>query len=242
MTQTETKKKNKVTVETINIKGKEYVPVFENVKRFNAEYPNGRLLFEKTIDDGTRIQFICKAYKNFDIDTYVKCAEAGVEYKADAEGYAEEVLGGKGVNQTSHIENCQTSSAGRALRFIFPSVEASDYELAVAGSNALNKKTATFAGEVKDNTHANHNPVSVSSNDTKTSDSASISSPNLAIVELQRLQKSMSNDDLLEVIQKAWQSLLLPYVITDLKQAKFRIEQLALADQKELANVLQLKN
>lgn len=241
MTQTQTKKKNKVTVETINIKGKEYVPVFENVKRFNAEYPNGRLLFEKTIDDGTRIQFICKAYKNFDIDTYIKCAEAGVEYKADAEGFAEEVLGGKGVNQTSHIENCQTSSAGRALRFIFPSVEASDYELAVAGSNALNKKTATFAGDVQDNTHANHNPVSVSS-DTKTSDSASASSPNLAIVELQRLQKSMSNDDLLTTIQKAWQELLLPFVITDLKQAKFRIEQLALADQKELANVLKSKN
>ena len=52
----------------------------------------------------------------------------------------------------------------------------------------------------------------------------------------------MSNDDLLTTIQKAWQELLLPFVITDLKQAKFRIEQLALADQKELANVLKSKN
>lgn len=237
-------KKNKVKVETIDIHGKPYVPVFENVKRFVAEYPNGRILFEKVLDDGQRIQFVAKLYKDFNIDDYVKCANANVDYLPDAIGFAEEVLGGAGVNKTSHVENCQTSSAGRALRFIYPSVEATDYELVTAASNLLNsnksvpvvkqettidKLVEASVGAEKSYTKPNNSNLS----QTQSYDT------NVAIVQLKRLQKQLPAEELLDVLKKAWVECALPSQIIDFEDAKAKIIKLGFGDTKELAVELQ---
>lgn len=237
------KKKNKVKVETIDIHGKPYVPVFENVKRFVAEYPNGRILFEKILDDGQRIQFVAKLYKEFNIDDYVKCASAGVDYLPDAIGYAEETLGGSGVNKTSHVENCQTSSAGRALRFIYPSVEATDYELVTAASNLLNtnksvpvKKQETMIDKKADDASDKQSQSSVATVSSQPYDN------NIAIVQLKRLQKHLPADELLSVLKKAWVASALPNQIIDFDDAKDKILKLGLADTQALADVLSKMN
>jgi len=70
--------------------------------RFWAEHPNGRVLTE-LIHHGEG-QFIVRTalFREGDNQPF-------------ATGYAEELVTTRGVNQTSALENCETSSTGRAL-------------------------------------------------------------------------------------------------------------------------------
>ena len=88
-------------LKTINIKGKEYVEVNERLKYFRSHYPNHTLtseVIEKTPDS----ILILSTIRN----------ENGV---AVATGLAEEIKGSTFINKTSYVENCETSSWGRAL-------------------------------------------------------------------------------------------------------------------------------
>lgn len=88
-------------LKTINIKGKEYVEVNERLKYFRSHYPNHTLtseVIEKTPDS----ILILTTIRN----------ENGV---AVATGLAEEIKGSTFINKTSYVENCETSSWGRAL-------------------------------------------------------------------------------------------------------------------------------
>ena len=81
----------------------EYTPVSERIKQFWIDHPNGAILSELVFDDGKRcvIKTTLWLDKNDPQPTTVD--------------YAEEHLTDRGVNATSRIENCCTSSQGRSL-------------------------------------------------------------------------------------------------------------------------------
>ena len=80
-----------------------YAPVADRLALFWADNPNGRIVTEIIVDDGTRIVFRAAVYRELDDDRPV------------ATGYAEEIRGSSNVNRTSALENAETSAVGRAL-------------------------------------------------------------------------------------------------------------------------------
>ena len=81
----------------------EYTPVSERIKAFWIDHPNGAIHSELVYDDGTRC-----------VVKTVLCLDKS-DVQPTTVDYAEEHLTDRGVNATSRIENCCTSSQGRAL-------------------------------------------------------------------------------------------------------------------------------
>ena len=81
----------------------DYEPVEVRLEKFIKDYPSFRIATELEVVEATR--YIVKAY-------LYKDASDGVAW---ATGYAEETVTSRGVNQTSALENCETSAIGRAL-------------------------------------------------------------------------------------------------------------------------------
>ena len=81
----------------------DYEPVEVRLEKFIKDYPAFRISTELEVVEATR--YIVKAY-------LYKDASDGVAW---ATGYAEETVSSRGVNQTSALENCETSAIGRAL-------------------------------------------------------------------------------------------------------------------------------
>jgi len=81
----------------------DYEPVEVRLEKFIKDYPAFRISTELEVVEATR--YIVKAY-------LFKDAQDGVAW---ATGYAEETVTSRGVNQTSALENCETSAIGRAL-------------------------------------------------------------------------------------------------------------------------------
>jgi hypothetical protein len=73
------------------------------LEKFIKDYPSFRIATELEVVEASR--YIVKAY-------LYKDASDGVAW---ATGYAEETVSSRGVNQTSALENCETSAIGRAL-------------------------------------------------------------------------------------------------------------------------------
>jgi hypothetical protein len=87
-------------MKTIDIKGKEYVMVNERILEFRKLYPTGSIINEMiSLQDG-----VCVFKTSIIIDNEVL-----------AVGHASEKEGSTFINKTSFIENCETSSCGRAL-------------------------------------------------------------------------------------------------------------------------------
>ena len=86
---------------TINIKGKNYVPVTERVKYFRENYPNFTLISEIISLDETSVLMKATVYDP--------------DGKVMAVGHAQEDRASSNINKTSYVENCETSSWGRAL-------------------------------------------------------------------------------------------------------------------------------
>ena len=88
---------------TIDIHGKPYVMVKDRVIHFNNEHPNG-CIRSKLVDR---------------IDSVVIFEAKGIPDIDKPErfftGHAEEIIGSSQINQTSALENCETSAIGRAL-------------------------------------------------------------------------------------------------------------------------------
>jgi len=80
-----------------------YEPVEDRLRRFWADSPEGRII--------TRIHPSPEG--EWIIETQVW--RDGSRTLPDATGYAHEVVTSRGVNATSALENCETSSIGRAL-------------------------------------------------------------------------------------------------------------------------------
>jgi len=85
---------------TINIKGKEYVPVVERVKEFHVQHPKGSI--ETEIMPSTDNLVVIKATVTFDGQTFVGHSQA--EW-------------GKGMMGNVALEVAETSAVGRALGF-----------------------------------------------------------------------------------------------------------------------------
>ena len=81
----------------------DYEPVEVRLEKFIKDYPSFRIATELEVVEATR--YIVKAY-------LFKNTEDSVAW---ATGYAEETVTNRGVNQTSALENCETSAIGRAL-------------------------------------------------------------------------------------------------------------------------------
>jgi hypothetical protein len=81
----------------------DYEPVEVRLEKFIKDHPSFRISTELEVVEATR--YIVKAY-------LFKNAEDSLAW---ATGYAEETVTSRGVNQTSALENCETSAIGRAL-------------------------------------------------------------------------------------------------------------------------------
>ena len=100
-------------LKTINIKGKEYVPVNERIKAFQEIYKKGSIVVEVVHQSDSNILMRAKVFPD---------ASDQLRYFT---GYAFEKNSGGMVNNTSHVENCETSAVGRALGFLGIGVETS---------------------------------------------------------------------------------------------------------------------
>ena len=87
-------------MESINIKGKEYIPVNERIKEFWKRYPNGNIITEIISNENGVCVFKATIYVNGEI------AATGHAYEKETSSF---------INKTSYIENCETSAVGRAL-------------------------------------------------------------------------------------------------------------------------------
>ena len=98
---------------TTNIKGKQYVEVNERVKAFKSlsEYKDMSLETEivHLTDDSCVVRAIIKDQSGRTLAT----------------GMAQEDKSSSRINQTSYVENCETSAVGRALGFMGIGIETS---------------------------------------------------------------------------------------------------------------------
>lgn len=114
---------------TVNIKGKEYIPVNERIKAFRKVCSNGQIDTELVlIEDGFCI---------------IKATVKDEEGNLLATGYASEKESSSYINKTSFIENCETSAVGRALGFcgigIDTSIASSDEVERAKNAHELNE-------------------------------------------------------------------------------------------------------
>ena len=88
-------------MKTIKIKGKDYIEVNERIKFFRENFP----------DYSLTSQVIQKTPESILIKATIKNQDGVVV----ATGMAEEIKGTTYINETSYVENCETSAWGRAL-------------------------------------------------------------------------------------------------------------------------------
>lgn len=81
----------------------DYEPVEERLEKFWKDYPDGRIYTELLESTPTRFIVFTSIYRTFADD------------HPWATGLAFEVISDRGVNATSALENCETSSIGRSL-------------------------------------------------------------------------------------------------------------------------------
>lgn len=134
-----------LNLKTINLKGKEYSMVSSRLEIFRKHFGfKYGIIEEILVDDGKRV-----VTKTSIIDRDNPETPIGV-------GHAEEIRGSSLVNKTSAIENCMTSSLGRALATaaaLHGGEMASSNELEKANNNKKNieEKEIKEKEENKDN-------------------------------------------------------------------------------------------
>ena len=123
-------KKANSELKTLDIRGKEYVPVNERVKAFRRVCPDGTITTE---------------ILQLDRDAVVIRATVQDETgKILGTGMGREEKGLGNINKTSFVENCETSAVGRALGMIGIGVDAS-FASADEVANAIAQQETTQA-------------------------------------------------------------------------------------------------
>lgn len=88
-------------LKSLDIKGKDYIPVNERIKAFRYIYPRGQIITEIIgLENG-----VCT----------MKASVYDNEGRLLATGHGQEKENSTFINKTSYIENCETSCVGRAL-------------------------------------------------------------------------------------------------------------------------------
>lgn len=131
------------TIQTTDIKGKEYAEVNQRVKAFRMLYPNGAITTDiVSLNDGIVV---------------IKATVQDEEGKTLATGYAYEKENSTFINKTSFIENCETSAVGRALGMCGIGIDVSiaSYE-EVANAIENQKKEAPNKSTVKGASTSNY--------------------------------------------------------------------------------------
>ena len=108
---------------TVDIKGKSYTQVSTRINLFRKYFPMASIETLITYNDDIRVIIQTKISLN---DTVI------------ATGYAEERGDGNYINQTSAVENCETSSIGRALSNL--GLGGSEYASSFEVTNAIAKQ------------------------------------------------------------------------------------------------------
>ena len=120
-------------IKTTDIKGKDYASVNERIKAYRKVYPTGAITteIEEIKDDYVRIRAVVRNENGITIAT----------------GTASETLTGDErkdrINETSMVENCETSAVGRALGFAGFGVD-----IAVASAEDMKKAKANEVFEI----------------------------------------------------------------------------------------------
>lgn len=91
-------------MKTINIKGKEYVPVVERVKEFHKLYPNGTINTRILSDSDNRVIVEASIRTDFGVNGREFTGHSQAEW-------------GKGIMGNVALEVAETSAIGRALGF-----------------------------------------------------------------------------------------------------------------------------
>lgn len=95
------------TIETTDIKGKEYAEVNQRIKAFRMVYPDGIIDTQMiSNENGVCIFKAQVGYYEDNIDGCVRWLGTGYAYEKENSSF---------INKTSYIENCETSAVGRAL-------------------------------------------------------------------------------------------------------------------------------
>lgn len=128
------------SIQTMDVKGREYAMVNQRIKAFRMCYPEGTIETELI----SNIDGVCifrAVVKNIDI-----ILGTGTAYEKESSSY---------INKTSYIENCETSAVGRALGmcgFGIDTSVASYEEVANAVTNQEKKASKDAVKFIKDNT------------------------------------------------------------------------------------------
>jgi len=112
---------------TVNIKGKDYVPVAERVRFFNENYTNGSITTE-IVSEVDSQNIVVKAIVRPDVE----------ETERIFTGHSQATVGEGYINKTAALENAETSAVGRALGMMGIGITDS-----VASADEVSK--ATFA-------------------------------------------------------------------------------------------------
>ena len=139
-------------MEAIKIKGKDYIQVHERVAEFRRNPLYKSLTIETEIVEKNYSELTGDIVKNDKVvgkktskvldSIIIKCVIRTKEGNIVSTGYAQEEKTTSFVNETSFVENCETSAVGRALGFLGIGIKdsiASADALVVAISNQ--KKT-----------------------------------------------------------------------------------------------------
>ena len=124
-----------ITLNTLNIKGNEYVPVNERLRGFWNLYPNGRILTTLVSNENGVCVMRAEVYINKE-DTIP--TTTGTAYEKESSSF---------INKTSYIENCETSCIGRALGILGIGIEksiasAEEVENAIENQNLIEEVKA----------------------------------------------------------------------------------------------------
>lgn len=113
------------SIKTTPIKGKDYAEVSERIKAFRSICPNGSIQTDiVSLENGV------VTMKSTVLDEEGKVLATGMAQEKESNGY---------INKTSFIENCETSSVGRALGMCGLGVDMS-VASALEVANAINNQ------------------------------------------------------------------------------------------------------
>lgn len=127
-------KKVNASLETMDIKGKKYIPVNERVKAFRMLHPDGTIETELV--------------RYEDANIIVK-ATVKVNGEIKATGYGKEVEGSSNINRTSALENAETSAVGRALGFLGIGIDTSIASYEEVNNAKLNQEGNALATPIE---------------------------------------------------------------------------------------------